>query len=341
MFYYLEKLLNLKAMKSDWLLPVLFIMCAIICICPQGTYADSIAKIDYPTMSIKDAQGDELIHIEAVAELSNITINGSKISELSDLAWDRDEKLLYALSDNGHLLSFKPVFKNNKFDDLLMVNGISLHDDKGKKLRWKNSDSEGLTLINSNNNIQGDTQYVVSFERFPRVVQYNQEGFIEKQLEIPEKLRNISNYRSENKSLESVLFHDQLGLIIGTEYSLKGEDKTQLGFYTLDGNFWSFPAHFHDGALTSLATAKDNDLLALERVYGGFFSGIKVALHHLRITGDHVEDKVIALFLPSEGFFNDNFEGLERHKDDFYFMISDDNNHPAKRTVLIYFKYPH
>jgi len=326
-------------MKTQILSTILFSLCIVTCIFTQESPAESIATIEYPTMSIKDDQGEELIHVEAVAELSNITINGSKVSELSDLAWDSDEQLLYALSDNGYLLSFKPVFSNNKFDELLMVNGISLHDDKGKKLRWKNSDSEGLTLINSNNNIRGDTQYIVSFERLPRVIQYNQEGFIEKQLEIPEKLRNISNYRSENKSLESVLFHDQLGLIIGTEYSLKGEDKTQLGFYTLDGNFWSFPAHFHDGALTALSTAKDTDLLALERVYGSFFSGLKVAIHHLRINEDHIEDKVIALFLPSEGFFNDNFEGLERHKDDYYFMISDDNNHPAKRNILIYFKY--
>jgi len=328
-------------MKSPLSPTILFSLLIVFCFPSQKSLAESIAKIEYPTMSIKDTQGDELIHVQAVAELSNITINGSKVSELSDLAWDRDEELLYALSDNGHLLSFKPVFRNNKFDELLMVNGISLHDDKSKKLRWKNSDSEGLALINSNNNIQGDTKFIVSFERQPRIIQYNQDGFIEKQLEIPEKLRNISNYRSENKSLESILFHDQLGLIIGTEYSLKGEDKTQLGFYTLDGKFWNFPAHFDDGALTGLSSANDNDLLALERVYGGFFSGIKVALHHIHITEDHLEDKVIALFLPAEGFFNDNFEGVERHKDNFYFMISDDNNHLAKRTVLIYFRYPH
>jgi len=281
-----------------------------------------------------------LIHVQAVAELSNITINGSKVSELSDLAWDRDEELLYALSDNGYLLSFKPIFVEQRLDDVLMINGITLRDEKNKKLRWKNSDSEGLTLINSNNKIQGDTKYIVSFERQPRVVQYNQNGFIDKQLEIPEKLRSISNYRSENKSLESVLFHDQLGLIIGTEYSLKGEDKAQLGFYTLDGKFWSFPAYFNDGALTSLTTSNDNGLLAVERIYGGIFSGFKVAIHHLHINGDHIEAKVIAQFLPSEGIFNDNFESIERHEDDYYFMISDDNNHPAKRTILIYFKYP-
>jgi hypothetical protein len=327
-------------MKSHVIPAVLFSLCIASCLFTQAGAAESIAKIEYPTMSIKDDHGNELIHVQAVAELSNITINGSKISELSDLAWDSDEQLLYALSDNGYVLSFRPVFNNNKLVDLLMVNGIALHDDKNKKLRWKNSDSEGLALINSSNNVQGDTQYIVSFERLPRVIQYNQEGFIEKQLDIPEKLGNISNYRSENKSLESILFHDHLGLIIGTEYSLDDEDKTRLGFYTLDGKFWSFPAHFQDGALTSLATANNNNLLALERVYGGFFSGIKVALHDLHITEDHIENKVIALFLPAEGFFNDNFEGVEKHKDDFYFMISDDNNHPIKRTVLIYFKYP-
>ncbi|MCK5499236.1 MAG: esterase-like activity of phytase family protein, partial [Gammaproteobacteria bacterium] len=138
-------------MKSQLSPTILFSLLTIIFFFMQESLAESIAKIEYPAMSIQDVQGDELIHVEAVAELSNITINGSKVSELSDLAWDSDEQLLYALSDNGHLLSFKPVFSDNKLDDLLMVNGIALHDEKGKKLRWKNSDSEGLTLINSNN----------------------------------------------------------------------------------------------------------------------------------------------------------------------------------------------
>jgi len=168
MFYYLEKLLNVKAMKSQVMPAILVSLCMATCLFTQQGSAESIAKIEYPTMSIKDDVGNELIHVQAVAELSNITINGSKVSELSDLAWDKDEQLLYALSDNGHLLSFRPVFDNDKFVELLMVNGIALHDGKNKKLRWKNSDSEGLTLINSSNNIQGDTQYIVSFERLTR-----------------------------------------------------------------------------------------------------------------------------------------------------------------------------
>ena len=327
-------------MKFDTLNPLLFIFCNLICISSQAICAESVAHIEYPETIIKDDNDNELIHIQAIAQLSNVIINGLKVSELSDLAWDADEELLYAVSDNGYLLSFRPVFKGGRLNDVLIINSLQFHDDKGEKLRWKNSDSEGLTLINANNQTQGDTEYIVSFERQPRVIQYNQQGFIEKQVTIPEKLKDISNYRSENKSLESVERHDQYGLLIGTEYSLKGEDKAQLSFYTADGKLQSFPAHFNDGAFTSLATIEGNDLLAIERVYGGFFTGFKVALHHLRIEGDQLEDKVIARFLPAEGYFNDNFEGIVKHKDTFYFMISDDNNHPAKQTLLIYFKYP-
>lgn len=327
-------------MKFDALHPLLFIFCYFVCLSSQAIYAESIAHIEYPKTTIKDDNDDELIHIQAIAQLSNVTINGLKVSELSDLAWDADEELLYALSDNGYLLSFRPVFKEGRLNDVLIINSLQFHDENRKKLRWKNSDSEGLTLINANNQTRGDTQYIVSFERQPRVIQYNQQGFIEKQVAIPEKLKDISNYRSENKSLESVEMHDQYGLLIGTEYSLKGEDKAQLSLYTADGGFRSFPAYFNDGALTGLATIEGNDLLAIERVYGGFFTGFKVALHHLHIGDEGLENKVIAKFLPAEGFFNDNFEGIVKHKDDFYFMISDDNNHPAKQTLLIYFKYP-
>ena len=83
-------------MKSQTLSAIFFFLCIVNCLFTQESLAESIAKIEYPTVSIKDDQGNELIHVQAVAELSNIMINGVKVSELSDLAWDIDEKLLYA-----------------------------------------------------------------------------------------------------------------------------------------------------------------------------------------------------------------------------------------------------
>ncbi|MCK5431582.1 MAG: hypothetical protein KAJ03_02500, partial [Gammaproteobacteria bacterium] len=123
-------------MKLEALHPLLFIFGCLTCLSSQTSLAESFANIEYPEAIVKDDNGDELIHIQAVAQLSNFTINGLKVSELSDLAWDADEELLYALSDNGYLLSFRPVFNEGRLIDILIINGLPLRDDKGKKLRW-------------------------------------------------------------------------------------------------------------------------------------------------------------------------------------------------------------
>ena len=84
MLYYRECLNNVKAMKFDALHPLLFIFCCFICLNSQAIYADSIAHIEYPETIIADDNDNELIHIEAIAQLSNVTIDGLKVSELSD-----------------------------------------------------------------------------------------------------------------------------------------------------------------------------------------------------------------------------------------------------------------
>ena len=95
-------------MKLEALHPLLFIFGCLTCLSSQTSLAESFANIEYPETIVKDDNGDELIHIQAVAQLSNFTINGLKVSELSDLAWDADEELLYALSDNGYLCDYWP-----------------------------------------------------------------------------------------------------------------------------------------------------------------------------------------------------------------------------------------
>ena len=296
-------------------------------------------RVEYPNIRITDEQHREHIKIHAVAYFSNSVIDGVKSSELSDLAWDDDEELLYILSDNAYILAFKPIFKSDRLHDLLFVSHFFLRDEAGKKLKWKNADSEGLALLNADNLSKNDTQFIVSFERRPRVIRYRADGSFDAPLNIPEKLSAIENYRSENKSLEAVVQHPIYGLMLGAEFPLKDEKKNRLGLYTLDGTYRTFPAHFIDGALTGVALTKHHDLIAIERAYGGLFSGFKVALHHLKINDSGLKNTVIARFLSADGFFNDNFEGIERHKDNFYFMVSDDNNHPLQRGILIYFSY--
>ncbi len=306
---------------------------------PLTANDEAVVRIEYPDIVIHDDLQRERIKIHAVAHFSNLTVDGLKLSELSDLAWNNDEGLLHALSDNGYLLNFKPTFKANRLHDLSLVSHCLLRDEAGKKLRWKNSDSEGLALINADNQIKGDTEFIVSFERRPRVIRYQSNGYINSPLNIPGKLLEIENYRGKNKALEAVIIHPHYGLMLGPEFPLKNEEEGMLGLYTLDGQFRNFPAYFTDGALTGIAITQHNTLISIERAYGGFFTGFKVALHHLRIQDDGLTSEIIAKFLPADGFFNDNFEGIERHRDNFYFMVSDDNNHPLQRGLLVYFSY--
>src|SRR5690606_10636385 len=98
----------------------------------------------------------------AIANLSNVTIDGYKIHELSGLAWDEDEGLLYALSDNGYVLHLRPVFDNGKLVDVLFINGYSLQDKNKRPLRYKESDSEGISVKNGNNSNPGDSRLIVS-----------------------------------------------------------------------------------------------------------------------------------------------------------------------------------
>lgn len=309
-----------------------------ICIYADQGYADQIVKISYPELTIKNDTGEELVHIHALAQISNFTVDKLRISELSGLAWDQDEGLLHTLSDNGYLFSFKPIFKDTVLHDLILIRGLALHDTQGKRLSGLHADSEGLTLVDASNQILGDTEYIVSFELYPRVVQYNQQGFIEQQIAIPEQLRDTQNYRGRNKALESITLSDQYGLIIGVENALKNEDRTQLFLYTLDGKIRSFPAYFSNSGLTGLTTTADHGLIAIERDYD-VLQGFRIALHRLDIEGDQIRAQVIAEIPPMKELRNENFEGITSYKDGLYFMVSDDNNHLLQRTLLLYFSY--
>jgi hypothetical protein len=51
-----------------------------------------------------------------------------------------------------------------------------------------------------------------------------------------------------------------------------------------------------------------------------------------------VSAETIHTFLPEDGLFNENFEGITHFEDDTFMMVSDDNNHPFRRTLLVYFR---
>ena len=299
--------------------------------------AESIAKIQQKPglQTLKNSK----INILSVFKLTNITINGFKASELSGLAWDDDENILYALSDNGYILHLRPVFKGSELTDILLIGGYPLQDSKGKQLRWKQSDSEGLAVKFGNNGIPGDSELLVSFERHPRIIQYKTNGIFQKEIKLPEILRDINNYQGENKSLEAITIHPLHGILIASEQPLNKNNPGKHDIYSINGDHWEIPfSNITRSGLSDITTFENGDVLVLERGYSGFWPVFEFALQRLIFNSPDILTESIATFSSNNGVFNDNFEGLSRYKNDHFFMVSDDNNHPFKRTLLIYFE---
>ena len=299
---------------------------------------ESVATVEQLNTKLINETGSYSVVIHSIATLTNITVNGFKVTELSGLGWDEDENILYALSDNGYLLHLRPVIKTDQLIDVIFVDGFALKDEKSRPLKYKKSDSEGITVLNGNNGTPGDTELLVCFERYPRLVKYMPDGNMITEIKIPDPLSDIKNYRSENRSLESVTVHKTLDIMLAPEFSLNGQDSNVMTVYSINGQSWTIPLYNgHYGALVDMTTMPDGSLLLLERSYGGLFPVMDITLH--RFTPDNKDDEseIIYTFSHNNGLFEENFEGITRYKGNQYFMISDDNNHPLKRILLVYF----
>jgi hypothetical protein len=96
--------------------------------------------------------------------------------------------------------------------------------------------------------------------------------------------------------------------------------------------------------LVDLASAPQGGLLVLERRYRNVFSPVIFAIRRLRAdparqpNGGAVAVEDLAILDNTRGWSVDNFEGLAHHRDNRYFMVSDDNNSALQSTLLLYFE---
>ena len=303
--------------------------------------ADSIANIKQYNLALNNEISNSSIKLLAIGQLTNISINGFKVSELSGLAWDEDEKILYTLSDNGYLFHLRPAFNKDQLIDVQSLAGFALRDENNKPLGGKYADSEGITIEKNNNGISGDTTLLICFEGNPRVVRYYPNGDYINTLTLPDMLSDTTRYHGKNKSLEAISLHDQYGILVGTEYPLKETEQGMLSIYSIQGNDWHVPAINKDyGALVDMTVLEDGSILLLERAYTWIWPEFDVTLHRVTLSENDITHELIARFAPGNDLFNDNFEGITIYRNNYLFMISDDNNHPLKRTLLIYFCMP-
>ncbi len=263
-------------------------------------------------------------------------IDGLKFSEISDVAYDKKEKKLYLVGDEGKVFTFEASF-TDKIEGLHALSAIKLVKKNGKKFRKWRRDSEGLALDNKG-------QLYVSFEGEAKIGRFDMRGRMVKLYVLPKKLRDPKNYRSRNKSLESLAWHPKYGLLTATEWPLKHKKKKEQTIYALNGNKWHFKAEDERrNAVVAMEVMDDGNILVLERSYVDlmhpFVSTLKkVYLKTCTNKKRFCKSKILLKMNSHKGWLLDNFEGLAKVGRNRYVIVSDDNDNFFQQTILVYFE---
>jgi len=275
-------------------------------------------------------------------ELSSVNINGLRLADLSDLAWDEDDNVLYALSDHGALFWLRPIFHNGMLVDVMLLKAVPLRElGTDNTLTGKRTDSEGMDILRGHNGIKGDAELLISFERVPRIVRYRPDGHALHEYALPAALREIKAYRGPNKALEAVAFDARHGILTAPEYPLKSELEGYNRIFSLSGSSWLYPIAPNSG-ITSMKSLGNRGLLILERDYKSVLGGFLIALKKVAAVPANPSTPLTVETLvtldSSKGFNIDNFEGLAQHRNNRFFLISDNNDMFFQRTLLLYFE---
>lgn len=289
--------------------------------------------------------GDRFMGIRLLGAVSlrHVIIDGQLVAELSGLAWDHDEQILYAVSDGGRLFHLKPEFDDGVLTGVAGLAGFALRDENGQPLRGLRADSEGLALENADNGIRGDSVLAIAFERRPRLARYTPRGRFLSEVPLPARLGSVANYASANKSLESVAHHPQFGWLVAPERAMAGDAPGIPRIWNDRGAFWNYPLRaVPNNSLVAMEVLPDGSLLTLERGHGLLYLPVVISIRRGRLAVPNapapLEVSTTAVLDSSSGWRVDNFEGLTRLDGRRFLLVSDDNENPMQRTLLLQFE---
>jgi hypothetical protein len=274
--------------------------------------------------------------------IPSVVINGVRLSQLSDIAWDDDSSTLYAVSDKGGLFHLRPVFRDGVLVDVKLSRAVPLRELKtDQPLRHKRADAEGLTITRRNNARGSGPELLISFERFPRIMRYRPDGYAIGELALPTPLADASAYVDENRMLESVCYDPRYGVLTMPELALKNEAPGYNRLYSLTGKSWRYPQD--QNRVVALACLGNGEVLVLENDFGIHFWRSQISLKRTRLTDSTPADmplQIQTLFTldAGEGYQIDNFEGIAHHRGKRFFLVSDNNDLFLQQTLLLYFE---
>lgn len=298
----------------------------------------------WPTALSESPSNDGVIgklRPRGMLQLPSFKIGMLRFSQLSGLAWDDDDQILYVISDKGYLFQLKPAFENETLVGVTLLNAVLLQDLNGKPLKGRRADSEGLDILRGRNGIKGDAELLISFERVPRIVRYATDGKARGELPLPVTL-TADAFRSGNEMLEAVCADPALGVLTAAERPLQDEPTGLTRLFSLSGKNWRYPMP-GNASIAAMECLGDSRLLIVERDFGHIFGRNTVSLKLATLpaspspTEPVAITEIVTLDLAA-GHQIDNFEGITRHKGKRFFMVSDDNDLFVQRTLLLYFE---
>lgn len=282
------------------------------------------------------------LHFLGMLELPDITHDGVRMSQLSGLAWDDDEGILYALSDKGGLFHLQPQFNDDKLTGVKLLRSLTLRDPgTDKPLRGWRIDAEGLDIVNGRNGRKGDAELIVSMERVPHITRYRPDGYAIARLTPPAPINNADAFRNPNMMLEAVCKDSAHGVLTMPEVPLTNERKGHSRLFSLDGPSWFYPVATGE-RITAMECLGDDAVIVLHQNYQNPLGRIVTTLKRVQLTSgssnQSLTPETIVALDNEQGFQIDNFEGLTHHKGNRYFMVSDNNDIFIQRSLLMYFE---
>lgn len=281
---------------------------------------------------------------ESPAELARFVfpadaaVDGIRISELSGLAWDADEQLLYAVSDRGDVFHFRLRRAGDRVVALEPVHAATLVDPQRFWPMLVGFNAEGCAVRNADNGRTGDSELVVAIEaRTPRILRFDPQGTALGDLPVPAPAHDRRNYRKKRWGLESVLLHPEHGLMTAPEAPLLGRPAEIHTLYAESGQ-WSFERRGGDSWLKALDVLPGGDVIALER--NSAAGGLQASLRHVRLAGclpGTTCASATRVLLPPGPH---NFEGMTPLDRQHLLLVSDNGNKGALDTVFVLLALP-
>jgi len=290
------------------------------------------------TVAVGDRIGN--IRFLGMLELPAATLQGLRFSQISDLAWDDDAELLYAISDKGVLFHLRPVFDGDTLTDVKLVRALPLRElHTGQPLRHRRADTEGMDILHGRNRRAHDAELVISFERYPRIWRYLPDGQPRAELPLPAPLNDPRAYDDDNRMLEALCVDDTLGTLTMPEAPLRKERRGHTRIFSTGGRSWFYPVEGSNRPV-GMACLGSGEVIVLERDYGRLLWRASVTLKRVRLSaanaGDTLAPERVVMLDTTDGFQIDNFEGIAAHRGNRFFLVSDNNDLFIQRTLLLY-----